>query len=149
MDKPIIDFIKEHHVMTLATMTCGMGSGEKQQTQCTVPYCSNLFYAWDGTHFVVTSSDSTRHAQDAARNPNVAAAIVLETKTVGKIQGLQLQGIMRRPCKEEMKNARKAYLRAFPFAVFMDLELWFIEPTFAKLTDNRLGFGKKLVWTAQ
>lgn len=135
--------------MTLATMTCDTTPGVENRIQNRVPYCSNLFYAWDGVRFVVTSSDSTRHAQDVSRNSHIAASIVLETKTIGKIEGLQLQGIMRRPDEDELANARKTYLKAFPFAVFMDLDLWFIEPTFAKLTDNKLGFGKKLIWTAQ
>ena len=135
--------------MTLATMTCDNTPEGENRIQNRVPYCSNLFYAWDGVRFVVTSSDSTRHAQDVSRNSHIAASIVLETKTIGKIEGLQLQGIMRRPDEDELANARKTYLKAFPFAVFMDLDLWFIEPTFAKLTDNKLGFGKKLIWTAQ
>ncbi len=29
------------------------------------------------------------------------------------------------------------------------LRLWSITPTFLKLTDNTLGFGKKLIWNAQ
>lgn len=143
MDKKIVDFIKKHHVMTLGTLSEESVGGNKLIT----PYCSNLFYAWDGEHFIVTSSDTTQHGKDALANSSVAASIVLETRTVGKIQGLQLKGKMYRPTTDErLKSARHSYLKAFPFAVFMDLELWIIEPTFAKLTDNRLGFGKKLIW---
>lgn len=128
--------------MTLATLSEESAEGNKIIS----PYCSNLFYTWDGEHFIVTSSDSTQHGKDVLINSNIAASIVLETSTVGKIQGLQLKGRMYRPTDERLKSARHSYLKAFPFAVFMDLELWIIEPTFAKLTDNRLGFGKKLIW---
>jgi len=137
MDKSIQDFIRKHHVMTLATLSGG------------APHCSNLFYAWDGTQFVVTSEASTQHAQDVLVNSTVASSIVLETHAVGKIQGLQLRGVMFRPTGPELAQAKKTYLKAFPFAIFMNLDLWIITPTHAKLTDNRLGFGKKLVWTKE
>lgn len=76
-------------------------------------------------------------------NANVAAAIALETRTVGRIQGLQIEGTVRRP---DVEAARGAYLRRFPYATFVDLHLWILEPGTMKLTDNTLGFGKKLVW---
>ena len=43
-------------------------------------------------------------------------------------------------------EARSAYLRRFPYAVVADLTLWTMRPTSMKFTDNRLGFGKKLLW---
>ena len=37
----------------------------------------------------------------------------------------------------------------FPIARLMpNLHLWTLRPDFIKMTDNRLGFGKKLIWTA-
>ena len=36
----------------------------------------------------------------------------------------------------------------FPYAAAMDLEMWAIAPDYLKLTDNRLGFGKKTIWEA-
>ena len=35
----------------------------------------------------------------------------------------------------------------FPVANLMDLHLWQLDVTYLKFTDNRLGFGKKLIWT--
>ena len=43
-------------------------------------------------------------------------------------------------------SVRKVYLGQFPYAAAVKLELWTIRPDFMKLTDNRLGFGKKIVW---
>jgi uncharacterized protein len=34
----------------------------------------------------------------------------------------------------------------FPVAALMDTRLWIVRLTFIKMTDNRLGFGKKLIW---
>jgi uncharacterized protein YhbP (UPF0306 family) len=38
------------------------------------------------------------------------------------------------------------YIKEFPYAAVADLELWRLEADFMKLTDNTLGFGKKLIW---
>lgn len=38
------------------------------------------------------------------------------------------------------------YLKRFPFAALMDTTLWVLQIDYAKMTDNRLGFGKKLIW---
>lgn len=134
VDKPIISFIARHHVLTLATVG-------KSNT----PYCSNIFYAYDkiNNRFIFTSDDDTRHATEGAENPNVAASIVLETRVIGKVQGLQIQGQMK---KSDSKADKEMFLKRFPYAIAMKLNLWSIDPTQMKLTDNRLGFGKKIIW---
>ena len=137
MNERIVRFLKKHHVLTLAT--AGEGG---------TLHCSNLFYAWleEERAFVFTSSLDTKHAQDALRRPEVAASVVLETRVVGNVQGVQLRGVMFRPEDERLQKAKKRYLRRFPYAAVMDLELWLLEATWLKFTDNTLGFGKKLVW---
>lgn len=72
----------------------------------------------------------------------VAASVVLETKVVGRVEGLQLCGKAARADEA----ARRAYLRRFPYAALAELTLWAIAPDFMKFTDNTLGFGKKLIW---
>lgn len=137
MEPRIVEFIGEHHVLTLATVADAQ------------PYCANLFYCYDDSRsaFIFTSDISTRHAAQAEANSRVAASIVLETSVVGKIEGLQITGRMFRPTGDGLKRAKKLYLKRFPFAVVMDLEIWILECDNAKLTNNRLGFGKKLLWS--
>ena len=81
LDGRIEKFIGKHNVLTLATAT-----------EEGAPYCCNLFYAYDKDDkaFVFTSGPDTRHARMLARNALTAASIVLETRVVGKVQGLQL-----------------------------------------------------------
>lgn len=136
MDERIVRFLKKHHVLTLAT------------TANNEAWCANLFYAWleEEQAFVFTSSLDTRHAREALAHPEVAASIVLETRVVGNIQGVQLRGRMFRPEDEQLQRARKRYLRRFPYAAAMDLELWLLEVSHLKFSDNTLGFGKKLIW---
>jgi uncharacterized protein len=135
-EKRIVDFIRKHHVLTLATSDEGLS------------WCAHCFYAYlaEKNWLVFTSDDTTKHAADAIINPEVAGGIVLETSVIGKIQGIQFRGKMRRPAHEEESAVHFTYLKRFPFAALMDTSLWILELTYIKMTDNRLGFGKKLIW---
>lgn len=132
INERFVRFLRRHHVLTLATVAEG------------VPYCSNAFYCYDKERnlLVFTSDPATRHAQEMERNPRIAASVVLETKIVGRVQGLQLCGTAARADE----TARRAYLKRFPYAALAELTLWAIRPDYMKLTDNTLGFGKKLIW---
>ena len=131
--KKIEQFIGRHHVLTLATATTEGA-----------PYCCNCFYAYDAATgaFIFTSDPATNHGKRMCKNDRVAASIVLETRTVGKVQGLQITGKV----KQAIDGDKLLYLKSFPYAVVADLHLWRLEADFLKLTDNTLGFGKKLIW---
>ena len=133
IDKRIEGFIAEHHVLTLATAT-----------PCGEPYCCNAFYAYDKASgaFIFTTDLSTHHGKMMAENERVAASILLETRTVGKIQGLQITGKV----KPAIDGDKMRYIKDFPYAVVADLSLWRLDAEMMKFTDNRLGFGKKLIW---
>lgn len=135
-EKRIVDFINEHHVLTLATCVDNN------------PWCANCFYVWleEENCLVFTSDDATKHIQDVSVNSKVAGSVVLETSIVGKIQGIQFRGTMEIPKKELASKVKKVYLKKFPFAVLMKTSLWVVHVDYIKMTDNRLGFGKKLIW---
>ena len=135
-DKRIIDFIKNHHLLTLAT------------SKDNIPYCCNVFYVYNekNNSLIFSSETKTKHAIDFIDNPNVAASISLETKDIDKIQGVQLLGRVIEPKGEEINNATKLYLKGFPYAQKMKLYLWEMKLTFIKMTHNKLGFGKRLIW---
>ena len=131
----IINFFQEHHVLTLAT---SVGNN---------PYCANCFYVYDGDEALIFASEEhTKHIQDAFQNKQVAASVVLETKIIGEIQGVQLCGELEELEGEELQSANKIYLKAFPDAVLKSTPLWVIRVSYIKMTDNRLGFGTKLIW---
>jgi len=127
----IESFIEKHHVLSLAT---------SDGTELSV--CS-LFYFYSERCFVVASSEDTTHIKHILKNQKVAGNILLETKEVGKIQGLQFRGNFT---TLEDKSLKKLYFKRFPYALAMKAKLWKIEVDCFKLTDNRLGFGKKLIW---
>jgi uncharacterized protein YhbP (UPF0306 family) len=72
--------------------------------------------------------------------------VVLETPIIGKIRGIQFQGLVSEPEGEDLPLAKSAYLKRFPVAMLMDTHLWMVELTHIKMTDNKLGFGKKIIW---
>ena len=137
IDERIIRFFKKHHVLTIATSV----NDE--------PWCANCFYVYleKENSLVFTTDPETRHGKEFLKNKFVAGSVVLETPIIGKIRGIQFQGIVTEPEGELSARVKRAYLKRFPVAMLMDTHLWVVELTLIKMTDNRLGFGKKLIWT--
>jgi len=154
MEQKITRFLKRHHVLTLSTVS-GQGS-----------WTAHCFYAFIPDHqaLVFTTDPETRHGSEMLQNPNVSGGIMLETKMIGKIRGIQLTGralpleSIVTPAKAgapslttnapllSTTKGRTAYLKRFPFALAVKLDLWILHIDYIKMTDNRLGFGKKLEW---
>ena len=130
--KKIEAFLAEHHLLSLAT------------SQNNIPYSASLFYAYDSEvkTFIVASDPKTAHIQNVLANAQVSGTVALETDEVGKIRGIQFSGTMEMSSKEDAK----VYFKEFPYARVMQPQLWIIKVEKIKMTDNRLGFGKKLYW---
>ncbi len=130
--KKVEAFLAEHHLLSLATF-----SDER-------PYSASLFYAYDANSlcFIVASDEKTQHIQNVLANPKVSGTVALETDVVGKIQGIQFTAKMYLLEKDD----KGLYFEQFPYAKVMRPQLWKIELESIKMTDNRLGFGKKLYW---
>ena len=137
IDPRIIKFFRKHHVLTIAT------SIENE------PWCANCFYVYleEENSLVFTSGADTRHGREFLKNQAVAGSVVLETMVIGKIRGIQFQGIVTEASGEQLAIAKRAYLKRFPVAALMDTNLWIVKLTLIKMTDNRFGFGKKVVWS--
>jgi len=135
----IIKFLKEHHVLTLSTCF------ENES------WCSNCFYVYleDEQSLLFTSDSETKHIQMGLKNPNVSGSVVLETKIIGKIRGIQFTGELIKVENTEHSKYRLKYLLKFPFAVIINTDLWIVKLNQIKMTDNRLGFGKKLYWNKE
>jgi uncharacterized protein YhbP (UPF0306 family) len=128
-------FIAKHHILTLATC------------KDNIPQCATLFFAYnsDEVAFIVASDEKTEHIQNVFENNFVAGSIALETKSVGKIEGIQFKAKMS---ISDTKEDKKLYFKTFAYAMAMNPTLWKIKLLNIKLTDNRLGFGTKLTWNA-
>jgi hypothetical protein len=137
MDKKISNYISENKVLTIATSVNN------------VPYCANCFYVFDEDKkiLIFLSDETTRHISEALLNRNVSGTINTEVTTVAKIQGIQFTGEFIQPTKEEEKDFYEIYYGKFPFARAKPSPIWGVELISIKMTDNTLGFGKKLVWS--
>jgi uncharacterized protein YhbP (UPF0306 family) len=135
-DKCIVNLIRKHHVLTIATASQNR------------PYCANCFYIYleKENLFAFTSDKDTRHISEIMTNRHVAGTVFLETNIIGKIQGLQFTGIISEPTTEMQKKIRLLYIKRFPAAVIMNTTFWVVEPLFIKMTDNKFGIGRKLLW---
>lgn len=136
IDKKIVKFFKKHHVLTIATSNENM------------PWCASCFYVFleDENALVFTSDIKTRHGQEFLKNHRVSGTVALETKIIGRIRGLQFSGVISEPSGSLLEIATSSYLKRFPVATLLEIKLWIVELTHIKYTDNRLGFGKKLIW---
>lgn len=139
IDRRIVKFLKKHHVLTIATSVDNK------------PWCASCFYVFleKENALVFTSDLTTRHGREFLMNTLVAGTVALETMITGMIRGVQFEGTVAEPGPDLEDITRNAYLKKFPVAMLMETHLWILRLTHIKYTDNRLGFGKKLIWKAE
>jgi uncharacterized protein YhbP (UPF0306 family) len=113
-DKRIIEFIKKHHVLTLATCV------ENES------WCCNCFYVYleEENAFLFTSDSDTKHIRMATLNTKVSGSVVLETNVIGKIMGIQFTGELIKVENSDNSKYTIKYLSRFPFAILHKTDLW-------------------------
>lgn len=135
------DFIQAAKVLTYCTSV-------DQQPHCAPCYYSFLKQGED--YFLLfKSSEDTQHIREALINPLVAGSILPNRKMeVSSNQGIQFKGLFIVDSEERAK-LKKSYYAKFPFAKAVPGEVWAIQLEHIKMTDNTLGFGKKLKWSRE
>ena len=134
------DYLRDHHVMTLAT------HGPEGV------WAAAVFYANDGFQLYFLSAGHTRHAQNMAAVPDVAATIQADYRDWPAIQGIQLEGVV-----EQLHGARRAaamarYVARYHFlaqpvatleAALQRVNWYELRPRRLYFVDNTLGFGHR------
>lgn len=136
-----LDYLREHHVMTLATHGAAG------------PWAAAVFYVSDGFTLYFLSAPSTRHASDIAANPHVAATIQEDYDDWARIRGVQLEGNACRLAGDEAAYARRLYGAKYPIvagpspaaiAVALAKVHWYrVVPERLYFVDNSAGFGHR------
>lgn len=129
----MVDFINQHHVLSMATVHNEMPSS-----------CS-LFYVFveDEACFIFASDYETEHMKNILQNPDVSADIHKETQEIEHIQGIQIKGMVS-PAESRHEHM---YFHAYPYAKEVkNKAIWKLKITELKYTDNNLGFGQKETW---
>ena len=136
MDSHISSFIKEQGVLTICT------------SNNNIPYSATCFYSFlkEKNYLVFKSSPQSKHITDGLLNNNVSGTIIADSSNIAQIKGIQFQGKFIQPTLLTLSQAKKNYTLKYPFSVVIKGGLWIVELEFVKMTDNTLGFGKKISW---
>jgi uncharacterized protein YhbP (UPF0306 family) len=135
-------------LFALSTMTLATVSSNGQ------PHAAPVYFAAGGNlHLYFFSDPGSQHGQDIKGRPEAFCAIYPECHDWRDIRGLQLRGRVRRvEPGPEWAAAWELYAAKFPFvselkeAVARNA-LYVFETRWARLVDNRRGFGFKEEWT--
>lgn len=114
-----------------------------------VPYSCICFYAYSAKYnaIVFKSSAESCHVRQALNNSQVSGTVLPDKLEKTKVRGLQFSGTFFKPEVDVLDDLKKAYYKHYPIALAMKGEIWAIQFTYLKFTDNTLGFGKKIVWS--
>ncbi len=131
-----INYLKKHHVLTLCA-----GNSDNM-------WAANCFYVFDEQQvaFWLMTEESTRHGQLMLQNTRVVGTVTTPPKSVMLIKGIQYAGEIFRPTEEREKLALACYQKQFPIAKAMKAPVWEIRLDELKMTNNTLGFAKKIYW---
>ena len=102
LQKKVLTYLENHHVMSLATVG-------KEGVWSTAVYYVN-------THFTLyfLSASSTRHGQNMAANPTLAATIQEDYDSWQAIKGIQLEGTVAQINEVEKTAVIAQYSLKFP-----------------------------------
>jgi len=136
MEEKIRKFLSKQKLLTLAT------------SKDDIPYCCVVFYSFDADknalYFI--SNPSSRHSEEIFLNANVAGTITKPELKIIKLQGVQFTGTCSLLDGSEAESAGRHYQNAHPVAYWSKERLWKLDLDWVKMTDNTLGFAKKIVW---
>ena len=140
INNSIIRFLQQQ---TCATICCKNGGGS--------PYCFSCYYVFnkENSLFYFKSSMDAYHSALIANNPIVAGTILPDKLNKLITRGIQLQGEVLQQFHPMAKDAYMRYHKKHPMALAIKGEVFTILIDYIKMTDSKLGFGKKLNWKRQ
>jgi len=103
LKKTILEYMKNHNTVSLATEKDGM------------PHAAAVFYVNIGFDLYFLSSPSSRHGENFSYNPRVSATVNKDYSNWLTIKGIQLEGLVENR-GGILKNGRiaMAYVKKFP-----------------------------------
>jgi uncharacterized protein YhbP (UPF0306 family) len=112
------------------------------------PYCFNCFYVFNGYDYLLyfKSSVAARHDRLLRLHSRVAGTIVAAATNLFFAQGIQFMAEVLLPGDPLAAGATAAYYRKYPLAHTMPGIIWVLALDCVKMTDNRIGMGKKMSW---
>jgi uncharacterized protein YhbP (UPF0306 family) len=134
----LLAFLKDCSTLVLAT-TAPNGQ----------PQAASLFFAaGDDLRLYWTSSPTSRHSQNLARDPRAAVTVSAQTWAWTEIVGVQMEGEAMVVGEGARQTAWDLFSSKFNFAAEFQAEIarsnfYVFTPHWARLIDNSQGFGHK------
>lgn len=147
MPQHVLDYLRAHRVMTVATI------GPEG------PAAAAVFYASEGLDFCFLSAPDARHSRNLRAEPRVAVTIQEDYADWRGIRGVQLIADARELAGEEESAARALYAAKFPGILDGQPEgsgipralakiRWYgLRATWVRFIDNSRGFGHREEWS--
>ena len=139
----VLDYLGRHNVMTLATV------GPEG------PWAAAVFYVHRELRLYFLSSPASRHCENLAANPRVAATIQEDYRDWPEIKGIQLAGHVAPVEDAELASVRALYGAKFPVvgkiagappavvAALAKVRWYALTPDALYFVDNSAGFGHR------
>ncbi len=137
MNETIIHFLEQQNC---ASVCCIDEAGK--------PYCFSCFYAFsriDGLIYFKSSANS-HHANLLKKNSFIAGTVLPDKLNKLTIKGIQFEAIVLDTQHPLVKKRLNNYYKKHPAALAMPGDIWILQIEYIKMTDNTLGFGKKIIW---
>ena len=140
MNETIARFFEQQ---TCATICC---TGDKGN-----PYCFSCYYVFNKEKGVLyfKSSAEAHHSALLKNNPGIAGTVLPDKLNKLITRGVQLQGEVLEHLHPMAKDAYLRYHKKYPLALAIKGDVFTIQLNDIKLTDSKLGFGKKINWKRQ
>jgi uncharacterized protein len=141
--RQVLEYLAAHNVVTLST------SGPAG------PWAAAVFYVNEGLRLYFLSSPRSRHAQDLAADPRVAAAVHEDYRDWPGIKGIQLEGRATPVPDADVERVRAIYAAKFPVvagdpkappeiaAALAGVRWYALTPEALFFIDNSAGFGQR------
>jgi uncharacterized protein YhbP (UPF0306 family) len=138
MNESIVKFIEKQRSCTL----CCVDEYNK-------PYCFSCLYVFNAEHGLLyfKSSSKSKHCGILLNNPFVAGTILPDKLNVLAIKGIQFEGTVLPSNHFLVDQASSYYHKKNPAALAIAGDIWIVRINSIKMTDNKLGFGKKIIWS--
>ena len=125
---------------TSATICCTDETGN--------PYCFSCYYVFNQENALLyfKSSAHAHHVGLLADNRVIAGTILPDKLNKLITKGIQLLGVVVPPFHHLSNESFLIYHKKHPMALVIAGEVFTIRLDCVKMTDSKLGFGKKICW---
>ncbi|MCX6025818.1 MAG: pyridoxamine 5'-phosphate oxidase family protein [Chloroflexi bacterium] len=137
----LLELCAECHAFTLATA----GAADE-------PMAAAVYFAYTPQlEFFLLSTPDTQHGRNLARDPRAAVTLFPPSRAWQEIRGAQMRGTAQLVDGAQHERGWQVYRARFPFvgelqAALAGARLHLFRLSWARVVDNRKGFGHKEEW---